>query len=170
MKVQLSNLSVLALFLFITACTPSKYKTMIVGRWEPSKVEFSEKKSLSLSDTSTLDQRSAEKDRHMTEIKHAIFEQKGMTNEEMVKQTLNTINEYQTTYYFDRGGMFSSILDNGEGQKGTWRLTTIGKLLILTFPETSQEIKYKIYSITLSEMVIRNINFSKGMRFTYLKK
>jgi len=170
MRIQLSNLFVLTLFLFLTACTPSKYKTMIVGQWEPSTIELSGNKSVASSETSTLVKSSAENDQVLTEAKHAIFEQKGVTEEEMVQQTQNIVSEYQTTYYFDRGGMCSRLHDNGEGTKGTWRLKNIGNLLVLSFPESAKDITYKIYSLTSSEMVVRNTNLSKQTRITYLKK
>jgi hypothetical protein len=166
-----AGLVVFTLFLFLTACTPAKFKTLIVGTWEPVKMEMPNKQRLSIVDDSVKGQPSQYTVEVQTQIKHDLADnQKGVPTNDLVKQVNQAIDEPYVIYAFTSQGRCTRTLPGGEQIHGTWKFKNFGKRLLISDVENKQSVKLDIDTLTHSKLVARNVIVPKGMSVTYKKK
>ncbi|MFH1937201.1 MAG: hypothetical protein ABIK52_06535 [Bacteroidota bacterium] len=170
-KIRLIQGLSFALFLSLTACTPAKYKTYIVGNWRPAVLESVDSKHYSLTPDSATNQ--------FTGIAHAFDPIKQslldsnktrITVEDFMEQIQAVTAETRTMYTFSSNGTGTRVVPDGISMRGTWKLKKRGKLLVLTNPDITQPFKLTIDTLTSTRMVVRNPYMPQGMRLTYIKQ
>ena len=171
-KIRLTQGFVFALFLSFTACTPSKYYTYLEGRWQPVKLETPGIQQFSVADDSTMRQPSLYNVEVLTQIKHAIVEQKqkGVTVEDLERQIQKASMESQSTFTFYPHGVGIRETPGDDPVKGSWKLKKFGKLLIYTEMGSTQSIRLDIDTLTMTKMMVHTANLPKGMILTYIKQ
>jgi len=171
-KIRLSQVFVFALFLSLTACTPSKFNALIVGTWQPVKLGTLDIQQNNSEGDTTSGIPYLQNNRVLDLLKQSVLEtkEKGMTTEDVLEQVKKTIDEPRVVYTFAAKGKGIRIVPGGEPMQGTWKFKNRGKLLVLTDKKNGQSFKLSIDTLTSSKMVVRNVNLPKEMRVTYIKQ
>ena len=171
-RTQLLQGFVITLFLLLTACSTSKYSTLIVGLWKVDKENISKSSSGTELPDSSLQQTFMQNEAELTLFKEQISEQRkgSATVEEVKEKVMNAVSEYGAIYVFTSQGMGSREIPGGESMKGTYKLKRNGKQLILNNHDNTKSFKLYIDTLTSSKMVIHNINLPEDMHVTYIKQ
>lgn len=163
------------MLLSLTACTPAKFNTYIIGRWQPQKIGNHDIYPSTLAEDTELKPISSPDNQALDLLKQSIYDagkkQKGTTITDMKAQFKKANKESLTTYIFTSPGKGIRVIPGGESMEITWRFKNGGKLLVIKDPGISDRVKLVIETLTMTTMVIRNkSNLLKGITVTYIKQ
>ncbi|MBC8315154.1 MAG: hypothetical protein H8E51_06590 [Bacteroidetes bacterium] len=176
MKIQrLTQGLVFALLLSLTACTPAKFNTYIIGRWQPQKIGNHDIYPSTLAEDTESKPSSSPDNQALDLLKQSIYDagkkQKGTTITDIKAQFKKANKESLTTYIFTSPGKGTLVIPGGESMEMTWRFKKGGKLLVINGPGTSYRVKLAIETLTMTTMLIRNkSSLLKGITVTYIKQ
>ena len=166
---------VLALLLSFTACTPEKYTTYIIGRWQPEKIGNYDIYPSTLAEDSEQSQHTSQDNQALDQLKQAIYKseqnQKGITVTDLDAMFKTASMESETSYTLFERGKGIRKAPGSESTEINWQLKKRGKLLVISGRGISKRIKFNIDSLSMTKMVVNNqSNLPRGMKLTYSKQ